>query len=254
MKIEKLNEKIFDIKHNDIYYIGNLSLLKKRKVAIVGTRKPINYTKEMSFNLAKKLSTLGVVVVSGSAMGVDIISQDGAFPNTISIMPCGLDVIYPKVNETKIKKIYENSLALSEYEAGFNPTKYSFVQRNRLIVALCEVLIITEADLESGSMRSFEWAQKFNKEVFVLPHRLNDSLGTNRLLRESKAKAIYDIDEFIQELGFDTIVDTTDEVLLFCSKNPTYQEALAKFQDKIFEYELYGKIEIRDNIIRVVGR
>jgi len=257
IKKAPLIDEFSTIKHKNIYYVGDLSLLKSRKVSIVGTRKPISYTKEMVFRLSNSLSKVGVSVVSGGAMGVDIIALDASLPNCISVMPCSLDLIYPKVNENKIKKIYENALAISEYEATFRATKWSFVQRNRLVTLLGEVLIIAEADLNSGSMRSFEWAKKYNRDVYVLAHRLGQSEGTNYLLKNNLAKAIYDIDEFIDSLNFEKIESKKesledDDIIKFCLKNSNYEDAIAKFGDKIFEYELYGKIAIENNFIRVL--
>ena len=177
-------EEFSNIKHKDINYIGNLELLERRKVSIVGTRKPISYTKELTFKLSKALLKANVSVVSGGAMGVDIIALEANEQNAICVMPTSLDVIYPKVNKSKIEKIYKEALAISEYEEGFRATKWSFVQRNRLVTLLGEVLIIAEADLNSGSMRSFEWAQKFKKDIYVFPHRLDQSDGTNYLAKK----------------------------------------------------------------------
>ncbi len=240
-------------KIKDVYYMGNLELLNRKKISIVGTRRPSNYTQSKVQELSSKLSKGGVVIVSGGAMGVDIIAQGSAFANTISVMPCSLDNIYPKVNEGLLKKIYQEALAISEYEKEFNPTNWSFVARNRLVVALGEVLIIAEADLNSGSLTSAEIAKKLNKEIYVLPHRMGESEGTNRLIKDGIAKVIFDIDEFVKEFAD---VDTNgealkDEVLIFCNQNPTYEEAVREFGDKIFEYELLGKVIVENGFLKV---
>lgn len=259
MKTQKLSFEIEEFKKlktppKEIFYRGDLKLLENRKIAIVGTRKPINYTKNQIIELSKKLSKIGITIVSGSAMGVDIIAQREAYPNTISIMPVGLDKIYPKVNEKLIQSIYDNSLALSEYSDGFSATKWSFVQRNRLVVALSDILIVAEADLKSGSLTSVKVAKELKKEIYVLPHRLNESLGTNELLKKNQAKAIFDIDDFVNSLADKIEIEqkSKDEVLEFCYKNPIYEEAFQKFGDKLFEYELEGKITIENNFVRVI--
>lgn len=240
-------------KIKEIYYSGNLNLLNNKKISIVGTRRQSNYTKTKIEELASKLSRGGVTIVSGGAMGVDIIAQGASFPNTISVMPCSLDNIYPKVNEGLLKRIYSEGLAISEYEKEFMPTKWSFVARNRLVVALGEVLIIAEADLKSGSLTSAEVAKKLKKEIYVLPHRMGESEGTNRLVKEANAKVIYEIDEFVAKFAD---IDSNgnalnDEVLIFCNKNPTYEEAVREFGDKIFEYELLGKIVVENGFLKV---
>ena len=218
----------------ELFYKGNLDLLKKEKIAIVGSRKASKYTKEITFLLAKKLSQK-YAIVSGGALGVDTEAHKGAFPNTIFVSPSSLDIIYPKSNENLIKNIYKNALAISEYEKNYKPYKYTFLQRNRIIVALSEFVIIAEADKKSGSMRSFEWAKKYNKKVYVLPHRINESSGTRYLASTNQAEVIWDIDEFCKSLG---IEDNKNIISI--------NEALKKYGDKIYEMELDGKVSIKN--------
>jgi DNA processing protein len=217
-----------------LFYKGNLTLLNKPKVAIIGSRKASKYSKEITYLLAKKLSSK-FVIISGGALGIDTQAHKGAFPNTIFISPSSLDIIYPKSNENLIKSIYKEGLALSEYEKNFKPYKWTFLQRNRIIVKLADFIIIPEAELKSGSMRSFEWAKKYNKKVYVIPHRLNESSGTQYLAKTNQAEIIWDIDEFVDSLGI-----SSDAKILSLS------EALKKYGDKIYEMELEGKVEIKN--------
>ena len=233
-----------------LYYLGNLNLLDKKIVSIVGTRRPSNYTKEFTYKLSKALSKRGIVVASGAAMGVDAIAHSGAgAKNTIAVMANGLDIKYPSVNRTLIEEIEKSGLTLSFFEEGFRATKWSFVNRNELVVALGEVLIITEADLNSGSLRSAEFALNMKKPIYVIPHRLNESLGTNMLLKESKAKVIYDIEEFANQYG--NIREEKDEFLLFLESSPILDEAILRYGNKIYEAELEGLISIENGVIRV---
>lgn len=234
----------------DIYFKGNISLLSKPKVSIVGTRHPISYTKFLCLKLGNALKKRGVCIVSGGAMGVDALAHKSSFPNTIGVMANSLDIIYPKVNSSLIKSMEDNSLLLSEYHKNTKATRYSFVLRNRLVVALGEVLIVAQADLNSGSMRSVELALKQGKKIYVFPHRLNDSLGTNHLLQEGLATAIYDIDSFADIFG--KALYENDEILEFCDSNTSLQDALERYGDKIYEYELEGKIYIKDMKVVVV--
>ncbi len=226
-----------------IFSKGNNQLLKTKMVSIVGTRRPISYTKEITLKLSSAFSSIGYTIVSGAAMGVDALAHRGAFPNTIAVMANSLDIIYPKVNQNIIQDIYAKGLALSEYPNTTKATKYSFVIRNRLVVALGEVLIITEADIDSGTMRSAEIAKELGKEIFVLPHRLGDSRGTQKLLDDGDAKLITDIDKFVAKFGKALPVD---EKQLFFQSIPSLQEALDRYGDKLYEYELEGKIEIKN--------
>jgi DNA processing protein len=231
-----------------LYGIGNTLLLKSKMVSIVGTRRPMTYTKEQTLKLSKAFSSIDYTVVSGAAMGVDAIAHRGALPNTIAVMANSLDIYYPKVNQNLIKDIYLKGLAISEYPSPTKATKYSFVIRNRLVVSLGEVLIITEADLDSGTIRSAEIAKELGKEIYVLPHRLDQSLGTQKLLDDGDAKLITDIDKFVAKFTKDKkeSIDDIDKDLVFFQTNPSLQDALDLYGDKIYEFELEGKIEIKN--------
>ena len=229
----------------ELFYQGDASLLNRKKVAIVGTRRPSLYTKNSTFALANALKDAGVTVVSGAAMGVDAQAHKGAFPHTIAVMANSLDIKAPAVNKGLIESMATESLCLSEYPQTTHPTKYSFVQRNRIVVALSDVVVLAEADLNSGTMRSAEFALKMGKPIFVLPHQMGESLGTNKLLQEGKAEAIYSIESFLERLKISTpIVSQEDELLAFCTNQPTYDEVVAQFKEKLFEYELLGKVSV----------
>jgi DNA processing protein len=228
---------MIEFKGFKLYYKGNLELLKRKKVAIVGSRKASKYSKETTYLLAKKLSKK-YTIISGGALGIDTEAHKGAFPNTIFVSPSSLDIIYPKANEMLIKNIFKDALAISEYEKNFTPRKYTFIQRNRIIIALSEFVIIPEAELNSGSFRSYEWAKEFNKKVYVIPQRLNESSATRYLASKNLAEVIWDIDEFCENLG----INSNENIM-------SLNEALKKYGDKIYEMEIEGKVEIKNGIV-----
>jgi DNA processing protein len=238
----------------ELYYEGNLALLDAPKISIVGSRKPTGYSKQMTYQLAAALGKVGIVVVSGGAMGIDAIAHNGASSSaTIAVLPCGIDIKYPSVNKKLLTSIEEQGLLLSQFPHSFKAAPWSFVARNEVVVALGEILIVAEAELESGSMRSVEYAKKMGKEIFVLPQRVGESAGTNALLAQGEARAIYDIDAFVLELcqrfGLKNLSEDTkeqDPFILFCKTTPTYDEALQKFPSKVFEAELNGTILIKN--------
>ena len=236
-----------------LYYKGDLSLLDKPKVALIGSRKMSVYTKNCVLELASLLRQAGVCVVSGGALGVDITAHQGAYPLTIGVFANGLDEIYPKNNEKIIKQIYENALALSENEPNYLPHGYDFLLRNRLIIALSEAIIIAQADLKSGSFHSANLAVKLGKKVFVLPQRKGESEGTNSLLEQGKVRLINDFKAFAASFGvLDGIFaqEQSDEILEFCKNGANKDEALKRFGEKIYEYELDGKLEISGVLVR----
>jgi len=234
---------------NDIYYIGNIELLKNKKIAIVGTRKPNAYTKIFTHKLAQELSKHNITIVSGAAMGVDAIAHQSSNNNTIAVVANSLDIRYPAVNKNLIANIEQNSLILSTYKPTTKARAYTFVHRNEIVVALADIVIITQADLKSGSLTSAKYAISMGKPLYVLPHRIGESAGTNELLQNNNAKAIYDIDNFLKEIGIQKKEAINDEFLLYCDTNPTYDDAVLKYASKVFEYELLGSITIKDGKI-----
>ena len=235
-----------------LYSIGNQELLKRRKVSIIGSRNPFHYAMHATQELAQKLSFAGMCIVSGGAIGIDTLAHRGAgVSNTIMVAGTGLDIRYPSINQKLIEEIELEGLVLSQFKEGSPSTKWNFPQRNEVIVALGEVLIVTQADVKSGSMHSIVFAQKMGKKIFVLPHRLGESEGTNRLLSQGLATAIYDIDTFVA--GFGCVEAKKDDTFLeYCKSNPLYNDAVTKHGEKVFEYEFLGKIVIERGRIRSI--
>ena len=251
-KIEFKIEELTSMKKypNEIFYIGNTELLKRKKISIIGTRRPNSYTKEFTYKLSSKLSLNDICIVSGAAMGVDSIAHQGAKSNnTIAVVANGLDIRYPSVNKNLIIDIEKNGLMLSTYKEKEKAKNYTFILRNELVVALGDILIVTEADINSGSLSSIDFALKMKKEIYTIPHRLNESLGTQELVKRNLIKVIYDIDEFVEKITNKKLSKTDDEILLFCKTNPTYESAISKFPNEILEYELDGKINIKNGKI-----
>ncbi|MDD5212435.1 MAG: DNA-protecting protein DprA [Sulfuricurvum sp.] len=236
-----------------LYYKGSLELLSRPKISIVGTRHPSVYTRGVTLELAKKLSAAGMVIVSGAASGVDTSAHQGAgVQNTIAVLPSGIDIRYPRSNDKLIEAIEKQGLILSQFEPDFMTREWSFVVRNEIVVALGEVLIVTEADLGSGSMRSVEFALEMGKQIYVLPHHIRESEGTHRLLLEGKAKGIEDIDLFVAQISKSALNTMNDTPFVaYCRSMPTYEEVIAKFPSEIFEAELGGIVEVRNGRVFV---
>ena len=239
--------------YKTLYYIGNKNLLNKPKVSIVGSRHPNHYAREYISTISLRLSQLGICIVSGGAMGIDTVAHKNTIDfNTIMVAGTGLDIRYPKINSKLIEQIENNGLVLSQFKQNTPSYPRNFAIRNKLIVTLGDILIVGYADLNSGSLRSVEYALKMGKEVYVLPHRIGQSDGTNKLLDEGKAKAIYNIDNFIAQFGtYNPKEEVKDDFLEYCKTTPTYDEAVLKYSQKVFEYELLGKIYIENGFIKI---
>lgn len=237
----------------ELFYEGNLDLLKRKKISIVGSRTPSPYSRNQIQKLSSTLGNIGICLVSGGAIGIDALVHKSAKPsNTIAVLPCGIDVRYPAINKNLLNDIAKDGLLLSQFKEGTLAAPWSFVMRNEIVVALGDVLIIGEADVDSGSMRSAEFALKMGKEIFVLPQRLDESKGTNELLKKGVAKSIYDIEEFASIFGeIKKEHKVEDEFLEFCKTNPTYEEAMEKYASRVFEGELRGDIIIKNGRVIV---
>lgn len=235
-----------------LFFQGNIQLLQKRKISIVGSRTPNSYTKFWTTKLASELSKRDICLVSGAAMGVDsLVHRAATAQNTIAVMANGLDIRYPSLNTSLIKEIEEQGLCLSQYPAGEIAKSWSFVARNEIVVALGECLIVTQADENSGSMRSVEFALKMGKKIYVLPHRFGESEGTNQLLNKGLATCIYNLDMFLSLFG-NPFEKEEDALLEFCKQHSNLNEILAQFGSKLYEYELDGLIQIKDNQVIVL--
>ncbi len=228
-----------------IYYIGNIELLKSPKIAIVGSRKALTYSKNITYQIAREFSKRGYTIINGGALGIDRVALEGAgAKNSIAILGSGLNYLYPSTNKDLFEKIKKEGLLISPFDIDFKPTKWSFVVRNEIVVNLAKFLIITEASLKSGSMSSANFAKKLKKDIYVIPHRINDSLGTLELLKNKEAKLIYNIEEFAN--SFKKITLEEDPFIKYLKSNPLYTDAMAKYPDKILEAEINGLIEVKD--------
>lgn len=259
-KINILNEmpkSLLNLKNppKKLYFLGNKNLLTKFKIAIVGTRHPNQYTKTFTQYLVTKISKYATIV-SGGAIGVDTIAHTNSFPNTIMIAPSSLEINYPKANSKLIEKIAKEALILSEYEKDYMPHKYSFLQRNRIVVALSDIIIFPQGDLKSGTSSSVKIALTLKKKIFTIPHRIGESELTNLLLAQNNAEAIYNIDNFIEKyIDTNAKISNTenkqnDEIIELCKSGISYEEAFKKYGNKILEYEFLGLLVRQNNIIK----
>ncbi len=169
-----------------LFYKGNIELISKRCIAVVGAREPTSYGKSMAYNIGKSISQTGRIVVSGLAVGIDEMAHFGALPNTIAVIGSGLDIRYPKENEWLYKKIENNGLILSEYVVGTRPNKYTFPARNRIISGLSEGVIVVQAGIRSGALITAEFAMENGRDVYAVPGNINvlQSEGVNKLIKD----------------------------------------------------------------------
>lgn len=162
----------------------------KKIVAIVGTRKPTAYGKTITTKLAETAANHGIVTISGLAIGIDGLAHEAtlaAHGQTIAVLPSGIEKIYPALHRQLAKKIIaSNGTLVSEYEPSHTPRKREFIERNRLIAALADLVIIPEAALRSGSLNTAQNAFNMSIPVAVVPGNITSPMseGTNFLLKK----------------------------------------------------------------------
>lgn len=174
---------------------GDLGLAENHKmVAIVGSRKMSQYGKRVLAEIVPKLVEAGYVTISGFMYGIDIEMHRLTMENggkTIGVFGWGIDASVIPENQNLYKRVLESGgLFLSELEPQQLGTLWSFPQRNRIVVGLCDLVIVIEAGMKSGSLGSAEWARKMGKTVYAVPGSIfsNVSLGCNWLLAQNLAK------------------------------------------------------------------
>jgi DNA processing protein len=187
-----------------LYVKGRTEVLSKPGISVVGSRAASSYGLKMAEDLAYQLARRGLTVISGLAMGIDAAAHRGALAaggQTIGVLGCGLDVIYPEQNRKLFEIIPENGAIVSEYPLGTGPDGFRFPARNRIISGLGLGVLVVEATQRSGSLITADLALDQGREVFAVPGRADSvkSTGTHRLL-QAGAKLVLDVNDITNEL------------------------------------------------------
>jgi DNA processing protein len=187
-----------------LYARGHLETLKKSCIAIVGTRRPTVYGLQMAQGIASDLGSRGICVASGLARGIDSAAHRGCLEgggNTIAVLGCGIDIVYPKEHRRLTENILETGLLLSEFTPGTSPAPQNFPVRNRIISGLSLGTVIIEASEYSGSLITAKLAMEQNREVLAIPGNLTSpqSFGPNFLIKQG-AKLVQSWRDIIEEL------------------------------------------------------
>lgn len=181
LKLKNLNKPPFII-----FYEGDLSLLERKSVAIIGSRNNSEYGEEITQKIVKKLVEKEYVIISGLAKGIDSLSHLEALKNngsTIGVLGNGINYYYPRNNKDVQDNIREKGLLISEYPPFEKPNKEYFPKRNRIIAALCDGLIVIESKRRSGTMITVNEALNLGKDIMCVPSRANEDSGCNYLIK-----------------------------------------------------------------------
>ena len=212
-----------------LFVQGDLDLLTRPAVAIVGSRDHSAYGAEVAHMVSTAAARSGVTVVSGMARGLDAVAQTAALDaegGTIGVLGNGLGVIYPAANRALYERVSARGLLLTEFPPGERPRVGSFPRRNRLISGLARVVVVVEAAAGSGTLITVESALEQGKEVMAVPGAITSgtSVGTNRLIRDGAAPLL-EAEDLLQhypevsatprqlELGGDPVAASLPETL-----------------------------------------
>ncbi|BAT71805.1 DNA processing protein [Thermosulfidibacter takaii ABI70S6] len=225
-----------------LFYKGDKTLLQKKGIAIVGSRKASSKGKEMTKEIAQQKAKKGYVIISGMALGIDTWAHKGALEEgtTIAVLGSSLDYIYPPENRRLFHEITKKGLAISTYFPTTKPRKYNFPERNSIIAALSEAVIVVEAGEKSGALITAQWAQNIGVPVYVCPI---NSPGNKKLLGSNSVQ-VYPIPPPVQEQEHDPILE-----LLMQKGHLSIDEIgqllnidIPTLQAKLMELELEGEI------------
>lgn len=250
-----------------LFYKGNINLLRSRKVAVVGSRRCTNYGIEMTKLLTKEIISYNITIISGGAKGIDSIAHKEAIKNdgnTVIVLGCGIDVVYPAQNRSLFKDVEKRGLIISEFLPKTPPFAYNFPRRNRIISGLSELVLVIEASIKSGSLITADYAVTQGRDVMAIPGSVlaSESAGCNLLISEG-AQVFTSMVDLHLLLGLDIkFKSATSHKLLSEKKILAIIENEPKHIDEIFNktcidreslYIVLFEMQNRNQIISLPG-
>ncbi|VAW88658.1 Rossmann fold nucleotide-binding protein Smf possibly involved in DNA uptake [hydrothermal vent metagenome] len=201
-----------------LFVHGDITLLSRSQIAIVGSRNPTHQGREIAYAFAQNLCSANYAITSGLAIGIDAAAHRGALSchgTTLAVAATGLDQVYPKRHYQLAQQIIEQSGAIiSEFPLGTSPQRSHFPRRNRLISGLSQGTLVVEAAIRSGSLITARFAADQGREVFAIPGAITNPLsrGCHNLIKEG-AKLTETADDIMEELG---------STLIFSAPTPSW--------------------------------
>jgi DNA processing protein len=188
-----------------LYVRGNIELLNRHLISVVGARRPTPYGNQMAERISKDLADRGLVISSGLARGIDASAHKGALNSvsgaTIGVLGCGIDVVYPKENKKIFEQMEQRGAIISEFPIGTFPAPQNFPIRNRIIAGMALGVVVVEGAQYSGSLITARLAMEFGREVFGVPGHVTQpsSFGPNQLIKQG-AKLVTGWEDVVEEL------------------------------------------------------
>ncbi|MBE0645133.1 MAG: DNA-protecting protein DprA [Bacteroidetes bacterium] len=189
-----------------LFMRGELKRQDERSAAVVGTRSPSDYGRQVTEHFCRHFAAEGITVVSGLAMGIDTVAHRSSLSaggRTIAVLGSGVLNVYPGVNRGLAASISEQGCVMSELPLDAKPDATNFPRRNRIISGLSRCLIVTESDVRGGAMITANIALDQNRDLFAVPGSIYNprSAGPHRLLRASMAQAVTSPEDVLEEVA-----------------------------------------------------
>ena len=174
---------------------GNINLNAQKVISIVATRKATVKGKAFTEKLIEEIAPHNPIIVSGLAYGVDICARKAALKNnleTIGVLACGLDVIYSKAHFSTSEKMLHQGGLVSDYKSSTKLFPTQFAERNRIVAGMADAITVIKSSEKGGSLITADLGNGYNRDVFAVPARPDDSqsVGCNRLIKQHKAALI----------------------------------------------------------------
>lgn len=248
-----------------LFYKGNIKLLNEDIVGIVGSRMCTQYGSQITKLLTKELISYNITIISGGAKGIDSVAHKTALEdcgNTIVVLGCGIDVVYPKQNASLFRKIEDTGLIISEFLPGTKPLPYHFPMRNRIISGLSRLVIVAEASSKSGSLITANYAAEQGKSVMAVPGSIfsKGSNGCNKLIRDgaqifSGMEDLYSILELKIPKKEGIISPIKRKILSVIAKSPTHIDEIVEKSciDRAALFKVLFEMQIRNEIVSLPG-
>ena len=206
---------------------GKGVLKHQKNIAIVGARRATNYGKDFTAAIVRHLSNYNCCIVSGLAHGIDGAAHKAALQfntPTIGILGHGLDTIYPTNHRDLAIEMLENGALISEFYSGTPSIPSNFPKRNRIVAGMVDAVIIVEAAIKGGALVTAKIANTYQKDIYAVPGRINDtySKGCNHLIKTQKAILLDQPEELAMELGWEQfdLTKKFDENIFFEGMTP----------------------------------
>jgi DNA processing protein len=228
-----------------IHVRGEITEADALSVAVVGTRRPTPYGKQVAEELSHQLSSNGICIVSGLARGVDGIAHRAALSaggRTLAVMACGLDMVYPPEHRRLANEVAERGAIISEQPLGTEPRGDFFPRRNRILSGLSLGVLLIEGDLKSGGLITANCALDQGRDVFAVPGSIfsSQSRGTNLKIAKGEARLVQRVEDILQELNLTMVpqqlemqelvpaTDTEADVLRHITKEPVHIDEVCR--------------------------